>query len=48
MVLKDKTSGSQSQQTFRVYNGSKEPLTIDIEAYNLSVDSNGQEKVRNK
>ncbi|MGB3385138.1 MAG: molecular chaperone [Marinomonas sp.] len=45
MVSEIKPSGSQSQQTFRVYNGSKEPLTIDIEAYNLSVDSNGQEKL---
>lgn len=45
MVSEIKPSGSQSQQTMRVYNSTKDPLTIDIEAYNLSINSNGEEKL---
>lgn len=46
MVSELKPSGSQSQQTFVVLNNSNESLTIDVEAYDLLVDVQGNENLK--
>jgi P pilus assembly chaperone PapD len=46
MVSEIKPSGSQSQQTMRVYNSTKDPLTIEIEAFDLLIDANGKESLK--
>ena len=46
MVAELESSGSQSQQTIRITNPSDNPLTIDISAFDLTIDSDGKEQLK--
>ncbi|WP_421855009.1 molecular chaperone [Marinomonas sp.] len=46
MVSEIQPIGSQSQQTIRVLNNSDKPLTVEISAFDLLVNGNGQEELR--
>lgn len=46
MVSDIQPMGSKSQETIQVSNTSKNPLTIDVAAYDLLIDKSGQEKLK--
>ena len=46
MVAELESSGSQSQQTIRISNPSDSPLTIEISAFDLLIDPNGDETLK--
>ncbi|MBH0074462.1 molecular chaperone [Pseudoalteromonas sp. SWYJ118] len=46
MVAELESSGSQSQQTIRISNPSDSPLTIEISAFDLSINTQGDEVLK--
>lgn len=46
MVSEIQPIGSQAQQTMRILNDSSSPLTVEISAYDLLVDKNGDEDLQ--
>ena len=46
MVSEIQPIGSQAQQTMRILNDSSSPLTVEISAYDLLVDKNGNEDLQ--
>lgn len=46
MVAELATNGTGSQQTLRVMNNTTEPLTIELSAYDLLINSEGDEKLK--
>ncbi|NHH88356.1 molecular chaperone [Pseudoalteromonas sp. MB47] len=46
MVAELATNGTGSQQTLRVMNNTTEPLTIELAAYELLINSKGEEKLK--